>query len=72
MPPGFDELRVLKLEMSKDSNETVSLPQLKFLGIFIVLSGHAKVSIQKNQGILDYSATKFSTWYISPESAVNV
>ena len=72
LPPGFDELRVLRLHIDKGSDAKVGLPDFKFLAIFIVLSGNAQITLKKGEASLEYEASKFSTWYVSPESEATI
>ena len=72
LSPGFDELRVLRLQIDKGSDTKVVLPEFKFLAVFIVLSGNAKVTLKKGEANLEYDATKFSTWYASPQSQASI
>ena len=65
-------MRVLRLHIDKGSDAKVDLPEFKFLAIFIVISGNAKVVLKKGDGNTEYNASKFSTWYVSPESQASI
>jgi mannose-6-phosphate isomerase len=59
-PPGYDELRVFKLETKREA--PVMLPKFEFMAIMIVMEGDADVQMFHKS----YHASKFSSWYVAP------
>ena len=70
----FEELRLWELEVAEDENSNVTLPQIPFLAIAIVLKGSCTFRIQNEALGHDstHQAATFSTWYVTPGSVLTV
>ena len=70
----YQELRMWQVEVNQGVDGDVTLPQLSFLAIAIVLKGHCNFRIQNEALGHDstHEAPTFSTWYITPGSVLTV
>ena len=68
---GYDEFRVIKVEISKDHHEKSENVELNFksFSMAVVLEGHGEVEIEE-YGI--FKLEKYQSYYILPEKLLRI